>query len=160
MDDIDVTSSMGRDLPYVFNVVEAAKMLGFERNFAHTQVPEAAAWAAGAQLRIGWSLRVLRDELLKRFGAGCVARSLLCGRERRHAPRRTGAGVRGGAWRRPGIRRGGQKAVGRAGSVRLGSPASSSRSSRGLTTVFLYVASSARSGFCRQVPVWAIGWRI
>ena len=124
MDDIDVTSSMGRDLPWMFNVVEATKVLGFERNLAHTQVSRSGGAASRRGVRIGRSLQVLRDEPLKRFGAGCVPRSFArVGDEAAPRPRHAdGAGVRGGTWRRPGVRRGGNESVGRAGSPRLVPP--------------------------------------
>ena len=47
MDDIDVTSSMGRNLPCMLDVVEATTMLGFERNLALKRSPTAAAGPAG-----------------------------------------------------------------------------------------------------------------
>jgi hypothetical protein len=120
MDAIDVTSTMGSDLPCMFNVVEATKMLGLERNLAHTQVSGSVGAANRRGGPIGWSLWVLRDELLKRFGAGCVTRSARVGDEAAPRPRAHahGAGVRGGTRRRPGVR-GGNDSVGRAGSPRL-----------------------------------------
>ena len=75
MDDIDVTSSMGRDLPYVLQVGEAAKVLGFERTLALKRIASGGGAADRRAVRIPWSLRVLRGEPLKRFAAGCVARS-------------------------------------------------------------------------------------
>ena len=123
MDDIDVTSSMGKNLPCVFNVVEATTMLGFDRNFARTQVPGSGGVGGRRGIQIGWSLRVLRDELIKRFGTCCVARSLApVGENAAPRPEADRAGVRGGAWRRPGIRRGGNTYAGRAGSARLVPP--------------------------------------
>jgi hypothetical protein len=124
MDDIDVTSCMGRDLPCMCNVVEATTMVSFERNLAHKQVSRGGGAASWRAVRIGRSLQVLRDGLLRRFGVGCVTRSDRVGDEAapRLRPDADRAGVRGGRWRRPGVRRGGDEAVGRAGSPRLGSP--------------------------------------
>jgi hypothetical protein len=124
MDDIDVTSSMGSELPWMFNIVEVATLLGCERNFPHTQVPRSGACGRRA-LRIGRSLRVLRDELLMRFGF----RRVVCSFARvggdaapRPRPDAGGAGDRGGSRRRPGVRRGSNESVGRAGSPRLVPP--------------------------------------
>jgi hypothetical protein len=110
---------MGRDLPLMFKV-EVAKVLGFERNLAHEHVSNCGT-ASGRGVRIGRSLRVLRDELFKRFGDGCLTRSARVGDEAAPHPRPNAdvAGVRGGTRRRPGVRRGGKESVGRAGSPRL-----------------------------------------
>jgi hypothetical protein len=121
MDDIDVTSSMGRELPCMFNVVEAAKMLGFVRNLADMQVSRSGGAASQRGVRIGRSLQVLRDELVKRFGAPCFVRSFArVGDEAAPRPRpdADGACDRGGTRRRPGVRRGGNESAGRAGSPR------------------------------------------
>jgi hypothetical protein len=115
---------MGRELPWMYNVVEVAKVLGFDRNFPQTSVPRSGAGGRRA-LRIGRSLRVLRDELLMRFGVRRVVCSFArVGGEAGSRPRPNvdGAGDRGGTWHRPGVLGGGNESVGRAGSPRLVPP--------------------------------------
>ena len=89
MDDIDVTSSMGRDLPCMFYVVEAATMLRFERNLAQKLGSRSGGPTSRRVVRIGRSSQLLHDELLKRFGDCCLTRSARVGDEAAPHPRPT-----------------------------------------------------------------------
>ena len=76
MDDIDVTSSMGRDLPYMFHVVEAARCSASNGPSRSSESPAAVVPPTGRAVRIAVVLAgAPRAEPLKRLAAGCVARS-------------------------------------------------------------------------------------
>ena len=86
MDDIDVTSSMGRNRPCMFDVVEAATMLA-SNGTSHKRLQSGGTTSRRA-VRIGFLAAA-------RVGAACSAQLV---RERAAGGGR--AGVRGGARRR------------------------------------------------------------
>lgn len=111
MDDMDVTISMGRDLPYMLTVKQAGAVLGIKKTSAYDQVKKFFE-SGGAEgipaIHVGRCYRIPREELLDRIRRGCVTPSAAPVPDELASRRRLGSDAAGdpaGARRRVRVRR-------------------------------------------------------